>query len=87
MVSIIPCMVLQKPDSTYNVRHEPHQEMSRLLHGGTHWPCEAEGKADWVGEAVCIGFWHLEGVGAQDRGHSSAVGAGGLRGDVGLIML
>lgn len=28
----------------------------------THRPCEAELEAHWVGEAVCVGLWHLEGI-------------------------
>ena len=54
---------------------------------GTHRPCEPEVEADWVGEAVRVGLRHLEGVGAQDGSHSPAVGAGGLGGDAGLVML
>ena len=53
----------------------------------THRPCEAKGKADWVGEAVCVGLRHLEGVGAEDGSHGPAVGAGRLGGHVGLVML
>lgn len=53
----------------------------------THWPCEAEGKADGVGEAVRVGLGNLERVGAEDWSHGAAVGAGRLWGDVGLIML
>lgn len=53
----------------------------------TYRPCEAEGEADWVGEAVRVGLRHLEGIGAEDGSHSTAVGAGRLGGDVGLVML
>ncbi len=53
----------------------------------THRPCEAEGEADWVGEAVRVGLRHLEGVGAEDGSHGTAVRAGRLGGDVGLVML
>lgn len=53
----------------------------------TYWPREAERKADRVGETVRIGLRHLEGVGAEDWGHSPAVGARGLGGDAGLVML
>ena len=42
---------------------------------------------DWVGEAVRIGLRDLEGVGSEDRSHSSAICAGGLWGYAGLIML
>lgn len=52
----------------------------------THWPCEAEGEADGVGEAVRVGLRHLEGVGAEDGSHSPAVRAGRLGGDVGLVV-
>lgn len=53
----------------------------------TYWPREAERKVDGVGEAVRVGLGHLEGVGAEDRRHSPAVGAGGIGGDAGLVML
>lgn len=53
----------------------------------TYRPCEAEVKVDWVGETFRVGLRHLEGVGAQDGSHSPAVGAGGLWGDAGLVML
>ncbi len=53
----------------------------------THRPCEAELEADRVGEAVRVGLRHLEGVGAEDGSHGAAVGAGGLGGDVGLVVL
>lgn len=53
----------------------------------THRPREAEGKAHWVGEGVRVGLRHLEGVGAEDGSHSSAVGARRLGGDVGLVVL
>lgn len=64
-----------------------HCEKHSLSCTDTHWPCEAEVKADWVGEAVGVGLWHLEGVGAEHRSHSSAIGAGRLGGDAGLIVL
>lgn len=53
----------------------------------THRPCEAEGEADWVGEAVRVGLRDLEGVGAEDGSHRTPVRARGLRGDVGLVVL
>lgn len=53
----------------------------------THRPCEAEGKADRVGEAVRVGLGHLERVGAEDGSHGPAIGAGRIWGDAGLIML
>lgn len=53
----------------------------------THRPCETEGEADWVGEAVRVGLRHLEGVGAKNGSHGTAIGAGGLWGDVGLVVL
>lgn len=53
----------------------------------TYWPCETEGKADRVGEAVRVGLRDLEGVGAEDGSHSPPIRAGRLWGDVGLIML
>lgn len=53
----------------------------------THRPREAEGEADRVGEAVRVGLRDLEGVGAEDRSHCAPVGAGRLRGDVGLVVL
>lgn len=53
----------------------------------THRPREAKGEADRVGEAVRVGLWDLEGVGAEDRSHCAPVGTGRLRGDVGLIVL
>lgn len=42
---------------------------------------------DWVGEGVGVGLRHLEGVGAEDWSHSTAVGTGRLRGDIGLVVL
>lgn len=53
----------------------------------TYRPCEAEREVDWVGEAVRVGLRYLEGVRAEDGRHSTAVGAGRLGGDVGLVML
>lgn len=53
----------------------------------THRPREAEGKADRVGKAVRVGLGHLKRVGAEDGSHGSAIGAGRLWGDAGLIML
>lgn len=53
----------------------------------THRPCEAELEAHRVGEAVRVGLRHLEGVGAEDRSHCSAVRARRLGGNVGLVVL
>lgn len=66
----------------HDIINVPHN-----LSANTYWPSEAEGKADRVGEAVRVGLRYLEGVGAEDGGHSPPICAGRLWGDIGLIML
>lgn len=53
----------------------------------THRPCEAELEAHWVGEAIRVGLWYLEGIWTEDGSHCSAVRARRFGGDIRLIVL
>lgn len=69
------------------VTHMCDESSPRKMSVNTHRPCEAEGEADRVGEAVRVSLGHLERVGAEDGSHGPAVGAGRIWGDAGLIVL
>lgn len=74
----------RNPHSVNHFVRKPEVTVREII---THRPCEAEREAHWVGEAVRVGLRYLEGVRAKHGGHGTAVRAGRVRGDVGLVVL